>query len=79
MSDFEQCLNSLLVNFLDQKANFGNINGGAIRPTCLLVNTLFVIIVFSWMELQQHYLPVYWIYKAVPSNSPYICPDVKYW
>ena len=26
------------------------------RPTGLLVNILFVIIVFSWMELQQHYL-----------------------
>ena len=56
MSDFEHCLNSLLVNFCGQKANFGKINGGAIRPTGLLFNILFVIIVFSWMELQQHYL-----------------------
>ena len=47
MSDFEQCLKSLLVCF-------GKINGGTIRPTCLLFIILFVMIVFSWMELQQH-------------------------
>ena len=56
MSDFEQCLNSLLVNFLWPESQFSKINGGAIRLTGLLFNILFVIIVFSWMELQQHYL-----------------------
>ena len=50
MSDFEQCLNSLLVIFCGQKGNLGKINGGVIRPTDLLLNILFVIIVVSWME-----------------------------
>ena len=56
MSDFEQCLNSLSVNFLWPESQFWQINGGAIRPTGLLFNILLVIVVFSWMELQQHYL-----------------------
>ena len=54
MSYFELYLNSLLVNFsVARKPIYEKINGGAMRPTGLL---LFVIIVLSRMELQQHYL-----------------------
>ena len=43
LGHFEQCLNSLLVNFYCQKNDLNKINRGAIRLTGLLFNMVFFI------------------------------------